>query len=201
MIEKKVATPIDLSAFKNSGIPDVVPSGFEVLDNVPLQIDGMICLWGAGGTNRGMEFPEQVVGIPVNQTFQTLYIYHGSYFGSQPGTPVFQVVFRYADGSSATNQLCYGTDILDWYAPKGQKVRGPSGRNSKVAWIGEMERQNGKQQLRHCMTAMENPEPARNVESIDLFSCKSRTVPCIMAMTVGKTNLMKASEVVDDREN
>jgi hypothetical protein len=51
------------------------------------------------------------------------------------------------------------------------------------------------------MTAMENPDPQRTVESIDLYSCKSRTVACIMAMTVGKTNLMKPADVVDDREN
>jgi hypothetical protein len=38
---------------------------------------------------------------------------------------------------------------------------------------------------------MKNPQPILEVASIDLFSCKSQTAACIMAMTAGKSGLMK----------
>jgi hypothetical protein len=80
-------------------------------------------------------------------------------------------------------------------------VKGPSSPNSKLAWIGQMNVQNGGiQQLRYCMTAIENPTPALAVSTIDLYSCKSRTVACIMAMTTGKTGLMDNATTTDDRK-
>jgi hypothetical protein len=168
-----------------------VPTGFQVFDNVPLQIDGMICLWGAGNEKIGIIFPEQRLGITVNQKFETLYVYHGSFFTSSNETPVCEVVFRYADGSSATNQLLYATDILDWNANSGRKLVRPTGPNSKLAWVGGTFKPGTKRPVCFCLTAIANPQPSIEVSTIDLFSCKSRTAPCIMAMTTGRSGLMK----------
>jgi len=170
-----------------------VPIGFDVFDNVPLQIDGMICLWGAGNANKlKIVFPEKILGIAVNQKFETLYVYHGAFFTSPDKTPVCEVVFRYADGSSATNQLLYGSDILDWVAKsRGKTTIGPTGSHSKLAWVGGTFKPGAKQPLRFCLTAFENPQPSLEVSTIDLFSCKSQTAPCIMAMTTGKSGLMR----------
>ena len=168
-----------------------VPTGFQVFDNVPLQIDGIICLWGAGNEKMGIIFPEQLLGIAVNQKFETLYVYHGSFFSSPNNTPVCEVVFRYADGSSATNQLLYGSDILDWNANSGKRQVRPTGPNSKLAWLGGTFTPGAKKPVCFCLTVIENPQPATEVMSIDLFSCKSRTAACIMAMTTGKSGLMK----------
>jgi hypothetical protein len=49
-----------------------VPRGSQTLGNVPLAIDGMLCLWGEGNAKRGLVFPETVDDIPVNRTFDTL---------------------------------------------------------------------------------------------------------------------------------
>ena len=169
-----------------------VPIGFQVFDNVPLQIDGMICLWGGGNAKKGLVFPEQLLGIAVNQKFQTLYVYHGAFFESPDKTPVYEVVFRYADGSSATNQLLYGADILDWVSKdRGKMTIGPTGSRSKLAWVGGTFKPGTKRPVRFCLTAIENPQPATEVASIDLFSCKSQTAACILAMTAGKSGLMK----------
>jgi hypothetical protein len=170
-----------------------VPTGFQVFDNVPLQIDGMICLWGAGNANKlKIIFPEQILGIAVNQKFETLYVYHGAFFMSPDNTPVCEVVFRYADGSSTTNQLLYGADILDWVSKnKGKTTIGPTGSRSKLAWVGGTFTPGQKKPLRFCLTAIANPQPATEVASIDLYSCKSQTAACILAMTPGKSGLMK----------
>ena len=197
------ATPVDLTAYYTTpassfdainGFPawKSVPRGFQVFDQVPLQIGGQICLWGGGNaTKLHIIFPEQLLGITLNRTFETLYIYHGAFFKSPAGTPVCQVVFRYEDGSSATNQLRYGEDILDWIATtNADGVIGPTGPNSRLAWVNGSFTPGKVQPLRLCLTAVDNPRPYLRVTVIDLYSCKSWTAPCIMAMTTGRSGLM-----------
>jgi len=169
-----------------------VPRGPQVFAGVPLDIEGMICLWGEGNaTKLKIVFPEARLGIPLYQKFDTLYVYHGAFFKSPNGTPVCAVVFRYEDGSSVTNLLRYGEDIIDWVANSGQPVIGPTGPHSKLAWVGGSFSTTQKKPLRLCLTAIENPQPALAVQTVDLYSCKSWTAPCIMAMTPGKAGLLK----------
>ena len=198
------ATPVDLTAYYTTpasrfdqinGFPgwNSVPRGSQMFDRVPLQIGGMICLWGGGNAQKlNIIFPEQVPGIPLNRKFETLYVYHGAFFKSPDGTPVCEVVFRYDDGSSVTNYLRYGDDILDWIAKRNAEgVIGPTGPNSKLAWVNGSFTPGQIQPLRLCLTALENPKPYLPVTTIDLYSCKSWTAPCIMAMTTGRSGLMK----------
>jgi hypothetical protein len=168
-----------------------VPRGHQVFNGVPLDIEGMICLWGEGNaTKLHIVFPEERLGIVMGQKCETLYVYHGSFFTSPDGTPVCEVVFRYADGSSATNQMLYGEDVVDWVANSGGPVIGPSSKRSKLAWVGGSFSTTENRPLRLCLTAIENPRPSLEVKTIDLYSCKSRTAACIMAMTPGKSGLM-----------
>jgi hypothetical protein len=170
-----------------------VPRGTQVFDQVPLEIGGMFCLWGEGCAKRKppVIFPEAVTGIQMNRKFETLYVYHGSFYSSPAGTPVCDVVFRYADGSSATNQMRYGDDFLDWRVNvNGGTVISPAGSNSKLAWVGGSFLPDKIQPLSFCLTAIENPRPQMPVTSVDFYSCKSRTAAVIMAMTTGKAGLM-----------
>ena len=173
----------DITSFPAWGF---VPIGSQTFCEVPLQIDGMICLWGAGNASKGLEFPEEKTGIQIGKKFETLYVYHGSFFGSPNGTPVYSIVFRYEDGSSATNQILYGDDVLDWYGHG--KV---TAARSKVAWQGVADLDTRKQPLQFCLTAVENPQPDMTVTTIDLYSCKSRTAACILAFTPGRAGLMR----------
>jgi hypothetical protein len=127
----------------------------------------------------------------VNQKFETLYVCHGSFFESPDKTPVCGVVLHYEDGSSATNQLLYGADVLDWIDNHAKVPAAPTGPNSKLAWVGGVFSPQKNQPLRLCLTAVENPQPALEVTSVDLFSCKSKTAPFIMALTTGRSGLMK----------
>jgi hypothetical protein len=169
-----------------------VPRGPQFFDGVPIDIGGMICLWGEGNaTKLKIVFPEARLGIPMNQKFETLYVYHGSFFQSPAGTPVCAVVFRYADGSSATNVMLYGDDFIDWMANnKDGPGPAPTAARSKLAWVGGSASTTSVKPLRLCLTAIENPQPSVEVQTVDLYSCKSRTAPCIMAMTPGKSGLM-----------
>ena len=201
LIARKLAAPLDLTArvqtpasyFKQiSQFPawQFVPTGFQTFRNVPLQIDGMICLYGEGNARVGLKFPEACTDIPINQKFETLYVYHATFYSSPAGTPVYNLVLRYEDGSSATNQILYCDDVLDWYANGVKKVACPTDPRSKVAWHGEADLGAKKQPLRFCLTAVENPCPGKTVTAIDLYSCKSQSAGCILAFTPGKAGLM-----------
>jgi hypothetical protein len=202
-IAKNVVTPVDLTASyttpasyfpKITSFPawGTVPTGFQVFDNVPLQIDGMMCLWGeANAKQLKIIFPEQILGIQVNQKFETLYVYHGAFFTSPDKTPIYEVVFRYADDSSVTNQVLYGSDILDWGANTGRRMVRPSSPNSKLAWVGGTFTRGAKQPVCFCLTAINNPQPSVEVTSIDLYSCKNYSAGCILAMTAGRSGQMK----------
>jgi len=49
----------------------------------------------------------------------------------------------------------------------------------------------GKRPLCFILTAIENPKPFLPVKSIDLYSRKNRSAGVILAMTTGKSGLMK----------
>jgi hypothetical protein len=199
-IANHLAEPLDLTAYYDTPAANfdnewtAVPSGFQTFCHVPLQIDGFLKLWGAGfpqyGSGTGAE---EILGIPVNRRFETLYVYHTAIFWSPNNAPVYQVVFRYGDGELVTNTIQYGVDILDFYANTNSKgkIFGPNGRNSRLAWHGEYSANGKIIPLRFSLTALTNPYPLSEVTSIDLYSGKTNSAGCIMAMTTGRSGLLK----------
>jgi hypothetical protein len=199
-VAKHIATPVDLTghytqqAFSlenSSGFWGEIPWEFQVFHHVPFQLDGMLCLWGAGNARTGAVYPEQNLGIPVDQKFETLYVYHCTFYNSPKGTPVYNLVFRYEDGESATNTMRYGIDTMDFNTPGGNNIKGPTGRNTKVAWIGSSFTDDGKHPLLFSLTAVSNSRPSIKVTSIDLFSSKNQSAGIIFGMTAGPSTLMK----------
>jgi len=202
-VAKHIATPIDMtghyaapaSAMENSpSYWGEVPWEFQVFHHVPLQIDGIIYLWGAGNARAGAVFPEEVTGIAVGQKFETLYVYHCTFYVSPKNTPVYDLVFRYEDGESATNTILYGQDTMDFNTSGGKPIKdikGPSSHDTKIGWIGSSFSADGKHPLLFSLTAIKNPRPDATVTSIDLFSSKKQSAGVILAMTAGRSGLMK----------
>jgi hypothetical protein len=199
-VAKHIVTPVDLTghyatpafALENSSSYwGEVPWEFQVFHHVPLQIDGIMYLWGAGNARGGAVYPEEILGIAVNQKFETLCVYHCTFYASPKNTPVYDLVFRYENGDSATNTIRYGVDTLDFNTPGGKKIVGPSGHNTKVAWVGSSFTSDGKHPLLFSLTAIKNPQPSLKVTSIDLFSCKKQSAGVVLAMTAGPSGLMK----------
>jgi hypothetical protein len=199
----RAAEPVDLTgkyattatALTNSGwyAWKSCPLGHQVFRGVPFEIGGVIYLWGYGrATNNSSPYPEQVSGIAVNRTFATLYVLHGSYFMTPENTPVVEVAFRYGDGSAATNTLRFGADMLTWpISLEEAPLQTPYSTNSEIAWMGGVFSPAYKSRLRYCMTALANPYPDRLVATVDLISCKTRTIPYIFALTTGPVGLMQ----------
>jgi hypothetical protein len=174
-----------------------VPRGSQTFANVPLDIGGRICLWGERNANvNGQVFPEKVEGIAIDREFETLFIYHCTFFESPQGTPVYELVFHYEDNTSASDTIRYLDDVRDWYCYPDEKQPGPTSDRSALAWHGATIIENGAnpgdiQSLQFCLTAIENPHPDRKVKSVDLVSSKNQSAGCILAMTLGKSTLMR----------
>jgi len=164
-----------------------VPRDFQVFHHVPFQIDGMLCLWGASNAKNGYTLPEQALDVGINGKFEALYIYHATFYPSSPGTPVYEVVFRYEDGSSATNQIIYGDDVFDWFGGSAM----PASARSRVAWRGEYAASGKTQKLSFYLTALPNPNPDTPVTSVDLYSSKNDSSACIGALTAGPAGLAR----------
>jgi hypothetical protein len=200
-IANHIVTPVDLTAryvvsadrfdTLNTKAWRSVPRWFQVYANVPFNVDGIICLWGGRSAKGGLVLPEADPDIGVHQKFETLYVYHAAFFASPNNTPVYDVLFHYTDGSSATNQVLYGADVLDWNVKRSRAARGPTGSRSRVGWQGGTFTPGKNDPLRFTVTAIDNPQPDTEVTTIDLISCKSDSAPCILALTAGKSGLMK----------
>ncbi len=200
-IARHIVTPVDMTgkymaaAYQFDSLQTAgwhsVPTGFQVYAHVPFNVDGLTCLWGGTSAKGRLTLPETDLDIAVNQKFQTLYVYHAAFFASPANTPVYNVVFNYADGSAATNQVLYGADVLDWNVKRSRTNKGPTGARSRVGWQGGTFTPGRNEPLRFTVTAIDNPQPATEVATIDLISCKSDSAPVILAMTAGKSGLMK----------
>ncbi len=165
-----------------------VPHGIHVYHNVPLQIEGFINIWGPHHTKT----PECVNGVVLNQQFETLYVYHGTWYQSASGTPVYDIVFHYEDESVETVNVLYGDDVLDWFCDNaGGKVRGPTGKRSRLAWHGEPDPTGRAWPVRFCLSAIENPQPSVRVTTLDFVTRKSESTTCVLALTAGKSGLMR----------
>ncbi|MBM4077661.1 MAG: hypothetical protein FJ267_18695 [Planctomycetes bacterium] len=166
-----------------------MPHGSHTFLNIPLEIGGNLPLWGQMNANRGQVFAEKVTDIAVERTFESLYVYHATFFQSDEGTPVYDIVFRYSGGSFEKERVLYGDDVRDWYHFDGTEAL-PSDPRSKLAWHGYHAEGDVIQPLRFCLTAIDNPNPELKVMSIDLVSCKQASAGCVMAMTTGKSGLI-----------
>lgn len=173
------------------------PAIFKPFRNVELQIDGILCLRGLGDAQQQL-FRQQILGIQVNQKFESLYVYQAAFYVSPYKTPVYDLVFRYEDGSSVTNEIQYGTHVFDWYSSRNDATE-PSSSDSIVAWRGNHIMNSGVlQSLRFCLTELKNPRPSVQVFSIDLYSCKNHSTACIAAMTTGPSGSVSSAKVAKE---
>ncbi len=202
------AEPLDLtdsyqslaSNFDKSRWPwRAVPRGSKTLGNVPLTIGGSIVLWGEANAKIGMVYPEKVDDIPVKRKFDTLYVYHATFFESRSGSPVYHLTMQYANDTSSMTTICYGAHVRDWYQEANEPVSELTDSKSKMVWRGDNpdSKPNRPQKLRFFITPLPNPRPHLEVKSISLASAKGNSAACILAMTTGPDDLLKVDKSVD----
>lgn len=189
------------ASFNAPGCWQAVPRGMQTLSGIPFRIAGLIQLWGAGPEGIGRHYRETVEGIPAAGKFQTFYVLHATSFTTSEGTPIAEVVFRYADGSSATNQIRYGTDSRDWWQPLSESNPLPTNSASKVVWRGDHPSlPDWVKSLRLFGMAIPNPKPDNEVRSVDLISTKSRVTWIVLSLATGPSGLLMMDPKLEQDE-
>ena len=169
----------------------VTPLGKQTFAGVPLEIQGATILWGKRNADRGQKYPETVIDIPVQQKFETLYILHCVFFEAAKGEPSFDIVLNYEGEKPQTDTIRNGEDSKDWWVNDPGEELGPSGKRSTLAWKGTGKANDRDQDVRFCLTAIDNKYPDRLVTTIDLVSSKKQAAGVILAITLGKSGLLK----------
>jgi hypothetical protein len=169
----------------------VTPIGKQTFAGVPLEIQGATILWGQRNADRGQSYPETVTDIPVQQRFETLYILHCVFFEAAKGEPSFDIVINYEGGKMQSDTILCGEDSKDWWVNDPNEELGPSGKRSTLGWTGTGKASDRDQDVRFCLTAIDNNHPERLVTTIDLVSSKKQAAGVILAITLGKTGLLK----------
>jgi hypothetical protein len=204
------ATPLDLSKYLRMKAENfakikqypwpAVPTGSQTFAGVPVNIQGAMMTFGQRNADNGLKYPETITGIACGQKFETLYILHGAFYEAAAGEPAYDVVLNYPGGEKQTDTILCGEDIRDWYInDPSEKQRGPTAKRSTLAWTGAGKSGMRDQEIRFCLTAIDNKYPDHVVETIDLVSPKGPTAGCILAITVGKKGLLKPEKSADKR--
>src|SRR5262249_20288295 len=110
-----------------------------------------------------------------------LHVLHGTGYTVDDGTAIARYVVHYADKSTETIEVVYGTDVRDWWYQEGDKepTRG------KVVWKGSNEavKSSGRSLWLFSLT-WKNPKPDRKIATIDYISTLTRSAPFLVAMTL-----------------
>ena len=119
------------------------------------------CLWGEGNAKNGLVFPEKVDDIPVNRKFDTLYVYHATFYSSRDGSPVYHLTLQYANGTSSMTTICYGAHVRDWFQTPNEQVSELTDLKSKMVWRGDNpdSKADSPVKLRFFITSITNPRP------------------------------------------
>lgn len=169
----------------------VTPIGKHTFAGVPLEIQGATILWGQRNADRGQNYPETVTDIPVQKKFETLYILHCVFFEAAKGEPSFDIVINYEGGKMQSDTILCGEDSKDWWVNDPNEELGPSGKRSTLGWTGTGKASDRDQDVRFCLTAVDNKHPERLVTTLDLVSSKKQAAGVIFAITLGKAGMLK----------
>lgn len=168
------------------------PRGSQTFGNVPLEIGGMICLWGGRNAQGGLVFPSYVEGIPVQRKFETIYLYHATFNNAEDGTPVSNLVFNFDDESHSAFEICCGVHLKDWLVNVNNSTELSDPKSKLVVRRkSSMSTDDAPRELRFYITEIANPQPSSVVTTIDIVSAKEKSSYCILAITTGPAGLLK----------
>jgi hypothetical protein len=156
-----------------------LPKGRQPFAGVPFFIQGgVVQLHGTGIAN---DFPDATTGIEIQRELTTLYLFHGTASRVPDGTIMARLQLHYEDGSTNSIPIRYGDHVRDWWQSSEQP---PTAANSQVAWRGSNPVTVEKRvQARLYMTASQNPDPQRKVQTVDYLSANTKAAPFLISLT------------------
>jgi len=159
-------------------------TGRQSFDGLPFQIDGQAILFGRAYSSRTRtNYPESVDGIRIGRKFDELHLIHYCAWLDMDGAPLARIRLNYADGSKYEFPILYGGEVRDWFQQGTEEKEQVADPNTKICW-----RSTGTNSPLGCLrlfkTLLQNPNPQKIVDSMDVISSRSLGSYVLVAATV-----------------
>lgn len=149
--------------------------GQQVIDGVPLQIEGDITLHGRTlaerSTGEARFAPRLIRGIQVGRAFDELHLLHAAVWPDLEGRPIAVFTLHYRDGTSADLPIVFGGHVRDGTRLLTEETETLTDPDTKIVWRGPGP---GTVDLhatsRLFKSLLRNPHPENVVDTIDLKS-------------------------------
>jgi hypothetical protein len=119
------------------------------------------------------EFPNRVT-VPVDQFAGSIYLLHAA---NRVGNENVcgSIIINYDDGESVTQYILKGKHLSSWWFPELRSKRGG------IAWRGDNQE---SLDVGISWTAIDNPQPEKEIRSISIQSATDKSIYAILAMTL-----------------
>jgi hypothetical protein len=206
---KAAFTTIDLKKYVNLALEDerpgpkgatnnnlaALPIGTNIYGGVPFDVEGTIQLMGQLISQLGGEkYPVRVDHIKVGKHCEKIHLLHGATFlsGEANGTQIARLALTYGDGSRQNVGIVAGEHVLDWWGPLYTTGANPqaiktSAPETELAWTGTNEwiaKKKPKYALRLYKSTFKNPNPKKEIKSLDFVSTMTPAAPFLLGLTV-----------------
>jgi Tol biopolymer transport system component len=179
---------LDLAPFyrDNKYVAGVFQSflGRRVVDGLPFEIGGRVCLYGQTIAERNPKsaLPETLKGIHVGRAFDELHLIHYTEWPDVEGQTIAYIALNYADGTRSILPIRYGVHVVDWFDLPSYAKELPTDPHTKVCWQRAPLRY--KAPIRLFKSDLLNPWPGKTVETLDVISARRLTSYTLVAATV-----------------
>jgi peroxiredoxin len=186
--------PLDLSRFQHTsffnpnlkGPPSALPRGVQTIDGLPFQFTGRAQFAGQIHNSRNQPGLESATGIAVGTRFDELHLVHHAFWPDENGKAIATIRLNYTDGSSAEIPIQYGNHVRDWMRLPSEASEALGDPNTKIFWRGEhpTSTQNLGATIRLFKSTIENPNPGKEVATMDVVSTGAQSSYALVAATV-----------------
>lgn len=201
-IPPSVEETISLKPYLNKALTDSInspgnnlaalPPGIHTFGGVSFDVEGRIQLaWAPLPVGR-KNFPARVE-IPISSKCSKIDILHGAEWMTTPGMKVARLVLNYADGSKAQLEIIGAKDVLDFWGPIYNTDSGDdrytTSPDTELAWAGTnpaIEKRRPQFSLRLYRTTFINPQPDKEIASVDFVSALRDAAPFLVGLTIEK---------------
>jgi len=173
----------------------------QILDGLPFHVDGRIVVFGqsqvnwdnrgkpklAEGSNGG--YPDKL-GIPVARKFEELHLIHATYWPDVEGETIALIRLNYTDGTKAELPILYGGHVRDCQRIRTEESETMSDPGTKIIWRGPGVA-SFKSTQRAFKSLLANPNPEKEVKTMDVISTRHRAAYQLLAATVASADFRR----------
>lgn len=149
--------------------------GRQVIDGVPLYIEGNLTLYGKLLAERGQGDmrlnPRVIRSVRVNRAFEELHLLHAGGWGDVEGATIAIITLHYQDGTTADLPIVYGVHVRGGGRGLSEENETLTDPQSKIIWRGPGP---GTEEMRPTArlfkSTLINPHPEKQVDTLDLKS-------------------------------